>query len=123
MSNTTRRHSLFEHARDSWGAETAETLMDLLPEDRDQLATKTDVRLLKADLSILGSDLRAEMAQLGGDLRVEMAQLGGDLRAEMAQLGGDLRAEMSQQTRLLMITMLTTTVTIVLAVLGAALAS
>jgi len=112
MSNTKRRHALFEDARRALGTESAETLMDYLPEDRDQLATKTDIRLLKADHSVLGSELRAEMAQLGGDLR-----------AEMAQLGGDLRAEMAQQTRLLMITMMTTTVTIVLAVLGAAVAA
>ncbi|WP_421119378.1 hypothetical protein ACE2AJ_18780 [Aquihabitans daechungensis] len=123
MSNTKRRHALFEDARRALGAESAETLMDHLPEDRDQLATTTDIRLVKADISVLGSQLRAEMAQLGGDLRSEMAQLGGDLRSEMAQLGGDLRSEMAQQTRLLMITMLTTTVTIVLAVLGAALAA
>ena len=96
-----RRLALVESAKTSWGEDTAQTLMDLLPPDPDDLATK-------ADLAVLGSELRVEMA---------------DLRGEVAQLGGDLRAEMGQQTRLLMITMLTTTVTIVLAVLGAALAS
>jgi hypothetical protein len=119
MSNTKRRHALFENARRSWGVESAEVLMDLLPEDRDQLATKTDIRLVDADIHAL----RADMNVLGAELRAETAQLGGDLRAEMAQLGGDLRVEMAQQTRLLMIAMLTTTVTIILAVLGTALAA
>ena len=94
MSDTIRRHALYEHARDTWGTDSAETLMDLLPSDLDALATKTDVGLAKADL------------------QVDLAEV----RSEMAQLGGDLRAEMAQQTRLLMITMLTSTVTILLAV-------
>ena len=50
MSNTKRRHALFENARRSWGVESAEMLMDLLPEDRDQLATETDIRLVDADI-------------------------------------------------------------------------
>lgn len=49
-----RRLALFESAKTSWGADTAQTLMDLLPPDPDALATK-------ADLAVLGSDLRAEM--------------------------------------------------------------
>ena len=89
-----RRLALFESAKTSWGEDTAQTLMDLLPPDPAALATKTD-------LSVLGSELRWEMAQLGGELRSEMAQ----------------------QTRLLMVTMLTTTLTVILAVLGAALAT
>lgn len=95
-----RRLALFEAAKNSWGEDTAQTLMDYLPFDPEAHATKADVLLVKADVSVLGSELRMEMAQLGGELRSEMAQ----------------------QTRLLVITMLTTTVTIVLAVLGAALA-
>jgi hypothetical protein len=96
-----RRLTLFESAKTSWGEDTAQTLMDLLPPDPMALATKSD-------LAVLGSELRVEMA---------------DLRSETAKLGGDLRSEMAQQARLLMITTLSTTVTIVLAVLGAALAT
>jgi hypothetical protein len=107
-----RRLALFESAKNSWGEDPAQTLMDYLPFDPDAHATKADIGLVKADLAVLDANLRSEMAQLGGELRSEMAQLGGELRSEMAQ-----------QTRLLMITMLTTTLTVILAVLGAALAT
>lgn len=76
-----RRLALFESAKTSWGEDTAQTLMDLLPPDPDALATKADLAFLRADLT----------------------------------------KEISDQTRLLMMTMLGTTVTIVLAVVGAAL--
>ncbi|WP_426572234.1 hypothetical protein [Aquihabitans sp. McL0605] len=49
-----RRHALYEHARDTWGADTAETLMDLLPTDPNELVTKSD-------LAVFGADLRAEL--------------------------------------------------------------
>ena len=103
MITESRRLALFESARTSWGEETAQTLMDLLPPDPDQLATKADVALVRADL-------RAEMADLRAELRAEMADLRAELRAEMAELRGDLRAEMqaafAEQTRTLMLAML-----------------
>ncbi|MGN6692868.1 MAG: hypothetical protein ACTHN0_01720 [Aquihabitans sp.] len=78
-----RRLALFESAKTSWGEDTAQTLMDLLPPDPDALATKADLRTVIAEL-----------------------------RSEMHQLIGE-------QTRLLMITMLGTTVTIILAIVFA----
>lgn len=63
----TRLH-LYEQARASWGAEAADTLMHALPWDPDQAATK-------ADLSVLGSELRGEMAELRG----EMKAMGGEI--------------------------------------------
>ena len=59
--------------------ETADALIERLPPDWEQLATKTDV-------ARLGAELRGEMAELGGELRGEMAEL----RGEMVTLGTDL---------------------------------
>ena len=51
-----RRLALFESAKTSWGEDTAQTLMDLLPPDPDALATK-------ADLQVGLASLRSEMHQ------------------------------------------------------------
>ena len=70
--------------------ETADALIERLPPDWEQLATKTD-------LARLGAELRGEMAGLGAELRGEMAGLGAELRGEMAELRGEmaeLRGEM-----------------------------
>ena len=45
-----RRLALFESARVSWGDETAQTLMDMLPPDLDVLATKTDLADLRVEM-------------------------------------------------------------------------
>ncbi len=83
------RLHLYELARSTWDAKAADTLMNAIPSDLQQLATKDD-------LAVLGSDLRAEMATLGGELRAEMATLGGQLRTEMADLRGELRSEIQK---------------------------
>ena len=59
------------------GKEATETLMNcIIPEGRDQLATKDDLRVLSAEL-----------------------------RGEMAELRGDVDSALSRQTRLIMTTM------------------
>ena len=54
MSTTADRLRLYEHAKETWGEEPARTLMDLLPVDPNDLATK-------ADVALLGAQLRAEL--------------------------------------------------------------
>jgi hypothetical protein len=56
MTSTADRLRLYEHAKESWGDEPARTLMDLLPTDASQLATKDDVAVLRAEI-------RAELHQ------------------------------------------------------------
>lgn len=59
------------------GKEATETLMNcIIPEGRDQLATKDDLRVLSAEL-----------------------------RGEMAELRGDVDSALARQTRLIMTTM------------------
>ena len=82
-----RRLALFDSAKTSWGEDSAQTLMDLLPPDPDALATKAD------------------------------------LHVGLAGLRADLTHQMSDQTRTLVLALVTIEVTIVLALLGAVLAS
>ncbi|MCY3661268.1 MAG: hypothetical protein OXH28_00410 [bacterium] len=66
--------------------ETADALIERLPPDWEQLATKTD-------LARLGTELRGEMAELRGEmaeLRGEMGELRGELRGGMAELRGEM---------------------------------
>jgi hypothetical protein len=77
------RLRLYQRAREVLGDDTADTLMDSLPPDRDQLATRTDVSALRGDLGALETNLRGEMATLAANLRGEMATLGSDLRVDI----------------------------------------
>ena len=52
-----RRLELFAAAKRTWGEETAQTMMDLLPPDASQIATKADVATLRAEISALESRL------------------------------------------------------------------
>ena len=67
MTSTADRLRLYEHAKETWGDEPARTLMELLPADPSELATKSDLAVLRAEL-------REEMAQLRGELRSELHQ-------------------------------------------------
>ncbi len=88
MSAETERHELYEIAKNEVGDRFAELIMNALPPNADNLATKDDVALA-------GADLRTEMADLRTDLRTEMADLRTDLRTEMADLRTDLRTDMA----------------------------
>ena len=66
--------------------ETADALIERLPPDWEQLATKTDVARLGTELRGEMAELRGEMGELRGELRGGMAEL----RSEMATLGADL---------------------------------
>ncbi|MCY4272512.1 MAG: hypothetical protein OXF00_07710 [bacterium] len=86
------------------GEERTETLMQcILPEGRDQLATKDDLKRLelatKDDLKRLEfatkDDLKALEITLRGEFRDEFAQL----RIEFAEFKSEIRTEMAKQTR------------------------
>ena len=85
MTSTADRLRLYEHAKEAWGDEPARTLMELLPADPSQLATTTDLTLLR-------SELREEMAEL----REEVATFRGEMRAELHQA-------LAEQTRTLVL--------------------
>ena len=78
------RRDLFTKLEATLGEDTADTLMQLLPnEPADQLVTRTDMHAL-------GTGLRGEMAELRAELRGEMAELRAELRGEMAELRGEM---------------------------------
>ena len=79
------------------GKEATETLMNcIIPEGRDQLATKDDLKVLE-------STLRGEFAEFKGEMRSEFAEFKGEMRSEFAGFKGEIKAELSsalaKQTR------------------------
>ena len=100
------------------GRGATETLMAcVLPDGRDQLATKADLEVLgaqtKAELEVLGAQmevLRGEMEVLRGEmdvlrgqievLRGQMDALGREMRAEHAETRSFVEAKLARQARL-----------------------
>lgn len=80
-------------AEEVFGPTEAAFLMDHLPYGGiADLATKDDLRVLRAEMG-------AEMAELRSELRIEMAELRADLTIDMAQLRGEfaeLRGEFGE---------------------------
>ncbi len=57
---------------------------------RELVTVYTSEARMHTDLKT--ADLRREMAELRSELKVEMAELRGELKGEMAELRGDMRA-------------------------------
>jgi hypothetical protein len=113
------------------GPRLAHAMMEAMPPlDYDQLATKADLdmlgRELRADMAGLGSRLRGEMAGLRGEMseiRGEMSSLRGEmseLRGAMTALEGRLELRIADQTRLLVTMQVMSFGAIVAALLGVA---
>lgn len=83
------------------GEESTETLMQcILPEGRDQFATKDDLKVLE-------STLRGELNEFNAEVRAEFAELRGEIaehraenRAEFAELRAYIDSSLAKQTRL-----------------------
>jgi len=104
MSVTERqRHELHEWAKRVGDQEVAATLMELLPPvGWADVATKRDLGHLEAQLRSEMSVLRHELSGVRSDLQVEIAGLRAELRtgmaevrSEMAELRSDVQISMS----------------------------
>ena len=81
------------------GTEATETLMNcIIPEGRDQLATKDDLKVLE-------STLRSEFAEFKGEMRSEFAEFKGEMRSEFADQRGEIRLALAKQTRVYLTTL------------------
>ena len=79
---------LHRRLTEAMDTETADALIERLPPDWEQLATKSD-------LAQLGTELRGEM----GELRGEMATLGADLGGKITDLAAEMKAMESRIDR------------------------
>jgi ribosomal protein L29 len=112
MSIDAERFQLYETARAHWGEEAATALMNALPPDRDQLATKADIRELtlatKADLGEVRSELALHRTETKAELasvRSELAEHRAEIKAGLANLRAEIHRAMGNQTRTLVLTL------------------
>ena len=83
------------------GEEPTETLMQcILPDGRDQLATKDDLKVLESTLRGELSEFKAEVRGEFADLRGEFAEHRAENRAEFAELRAYIDSSLAKQTRL-----------------------
>ena len=87
------RMELVGKLTDAIGKEAAETLMAcVLPDGRDQLATKADLEGLRADSEILRAETKAEF----GDVRSELEVLRSETNAGFSALRSELEVLRSE---------------------------
>ena len=64
------RHALYARLEDVLGPEHADTLMTHLPQHQsDQVATKSDIAMLKSDIVDCKAEVRADIKELSGIVR------------------------------------------------------
>lgn len=82
------RNDLYTGLSELLGPERTETLMSAIPlNDLDEVATKSDILLLKSDIALLGAELREEFRS---ELRSEVDSLRVELSGQIAALGQTL---------------------------------
>ncbi len=80
------RMELVGKLTDAIGKEAAETLMAcVLPDGRDQLATKADLEILRADLEILRAETKAEFAALRAETNAGFAEMRSFMETKLAR--------------------------------------
>jgi hypothetical protein len=80
------RHRLYQRLEEVLGEEQATTLMEHLPPvGWADVATKTDISLVRTEIAHLAEANAKEFEHLGGTLRLEMHTNTADLRTELHQ--------------------------------------
>ena len=59
----------------------------------NEVATKSDIALVRAEISALRTEMHAEIAALRSEMRAEIAALRSEMRAEIAALRAEMKAE------------------------------
>ena len=91
------RMELVGKLTDAIGKEAAETLMAcVLPDGRDQLATRADLQILRADIEIL----RADLEILRAETKAEFAALRAETNAGFVEMRSFMETKLARQARL-----------------------
>jgi hypothetical protein len=104
MTSERRRHELYRELQDVLSDESADELMSALPPvGWADVATKSDVAMIRHELDALRAELRGEFQHEFGRLRGEFGELRGqfgelrgqfgELRGELGDMRGELRSE------------------------------
>ena len=85
------------------GSEEATALIEhIMPVPWHDVATKDDLRLLRADIDVFRADMSRDMDVLRADIGREMGVLRADMGRDMADLRSEMHQGFTAQTRWLM---------------------
>ncbi len=70
--------------------EHAELIVDAINDQSDQLATKNDLAMLKAELKADITNVRAEISEVRSDLKAEILKVKSELKEEIKETKVDL---------------------------------
>ena len=97
------RHEIYELIKAATSDRVANNVMSMLPPvGWADVATRTDIRALQAEIGSVRSELHAEVGSLRTELRTEIALVRSEvasLRTDMGVLEAKLRTEMHQSIR------------------------
>lgn len=90
------RAQVFASLKETHGEAIANALMEMLPPAGvPELATKSDVGIVRAEMEVFRSDTKAEFS----DVRAEIATLRSETKAGLAALRAEMHEEFKNQTR------------------------
>jgi hypothetical protein len=97
ISEAARNH-LYTGLAELLGPERTETLMSAIPRhDLDEVATKSDILLLKSDIALLGAELREEFrSEFRSELTSKVGSLRAELSGQIAALGASLNSRIDR---------------------------
>ena len=62
----------------------------------NEVATKSDIALVRAEISALRTEMHAEIAALRSEMHAEIAALRAEMKAEVAELRAEMKAEIAE---------------------------
>lgn len=90
------RNDLYNGLSELLGPERAETLMSYLPRyDPGEVATRSDVDGIRADIADLRSELKGDITAVRSELKTDIADLRLELKGEIAGLRSELKGDIS----------------------------
>ena len=101
MPTERRRHQLYEEVKEVLSVDSADELMAYLPPvGWADVATKSDLAMVRSEIDALRTEMRSEMSAMRHDLSSEMSTLRNELlsdmspmRSDMSSMRSDLRSE------------------------------
>ena len=95
MPTERRRHQLYEEVKEVLSVDSADELMAYLPPvGWADVATKSDVAMVRSEIDALRAEMRSEMSSIRG----EMSSMRNDLRSEFVVGIADLKTDLQRWT-------------------------
>ena len=119
-----QRSDLYTGLSEMLGSRRAEILMGAIPlHDLDEVATKGDLAVLRAEMAEMRSELKTELADLRAELKTDMAELRSELKSDIADYRSEVITELADFRKSMMSWLITALVAIIAALVAVAFAA